>query len=360
MQQRQTIRQMFVPVFLVAMVGPCTASWPLPVAPASDAPSTQAMLRGLESQMPHRTDARSPLRTHETEHFILVDAYDPAWSTTLGRALEDAYDAFYDCWEQAGFRLQRNGEPLVWVFFDDSRHYESYSERADRNAIWWTKSYYSSRTNRVALLLPSAPEDPARMGLPVASADGQAMPTDDTSPGLDLPRARHELAHQLAFNAGLQKRGVMYPIWVSEGIATNFESGRLDTAVARTSNARRCRTLLRAVKTDNLLPLREFVVMTRTPPGKGEDRTMAYAQSWGLFRYLFHNRRNDLKEYLSALHALRPGRRSESEMLREFERAFGPLSVLERQWREHVRSLRSALEAPAPAQQVAADAPAAR
>jgi hypothetical protein len=122
----------------------------------------------------------------------------------------------------------------------------------------------------------------------------------------------------------------MYPLWVSEGMATNFEadpagdSGRGNTA--------RCGDLLGRKARGTLLPLDRFVICCRVPSGDPEAVGELYAQAWGFFRFVFQERREGLRKYLAALAAKEPGRRDEAALRREFTQAFGPVEALEQPW----------------------------
>ena len=90
---------------------------------------------------------------------------------------------------------------------------------------------------------------------------------------------------QLAFNTGVQTRGVMYPLWVSEGLATNLEAdGAGGLGLGRDNPGRRER-LLRARAEGRLVPIADFLTLTRVPPHDGaahDDGASEYGQRQGL------------------------------------------------------------------------------
>jgi hypothetical protein len=119
------------------------------------------------------------------------------------RLLEHVPSRFFQIFEGAGFHLERPAEKLVWVLLTDRHLFNQYAAKTDgisRNSL---NAYYSARSNRVALLI-----DPQ---------------SGRQNPFTDFARARHEAAHQLAFNTKLQTRGVMYPLWATEGLACILE-----------------------------------------------------------------------------------------------------------------------------------------
>ncbi len=156
-------------------------------------------------------------------------------------------------------------------------------------------------------------------------------------PGLrfDVTRLTHELAHQLAFNSGIQKRGVMYPIWVSEGLATNFECGGLMTGSALPSNTARGSSLATAYAAGELVPLRQFIVQTRVPADVQASRSH-YAQAWAFFRFLLTEYPESLREYLYREANQPAGRRDANVMLSRFTDAFGTPESLEQAWNAFV------------------------
>ena len=197
-----------------------------------------------------------------------------------GRTLEYAYQHFYEVFAQAGFDLSRPPDRLVWICFPQKSSFSKYALRVEGMDLSWLDGYYSTLTNRVAIVQPdpkirqreevtppSASEVHVR-GPPVPRGrrTKDVLPMSAGGPRFDVTRLTHEVAHQLSFNSGIQKRGVMYPLWVSEGLATNFEfDGSLSEGLEH-CNAARCKGLLEAYHAGELVPLRQFVVQTTVPP----------------------------------------------------------------------------------------------
>ncbi len=93
----------------------------------------------------------------------------------------------------------------------------------------------------------------------------------------------HEMTHQLAYNSGLQKRGVMYPLWVSEGLATFFEGSALPQWDPIGNTARR-RTLAKLHAGGALLSLRELSVLA-APMRSVARRPMSMPSAGGFLRF---------------------------------------------------------------------------
>lgn len=281
--------------------------------------------------------------TTYTEHFAIIHEVGADDIDNTGKALEATRRHFYEVFARAGFELAEPEEPLVWICFPQQTGFNRYAFHIEGIDLSSLDGYYSTRTNRVAVVQPSprmtarehrmAAQNRAmrleRVGEERRAEEVLAISSDDQH--LDITRLTHELAHQLAFNSGLQTRGVMYPIWVSEGLATNFESNDTTRAELARLNTARARCLVETFAAGELIPLREFVAQTRVPPGTRESR-QHYAQSWGLFRFLLTERPEQLQAYLHRTARLRVGRRDSAVLLREFTAAFGTPDVLERAW----------------------------
>lgn len=288
-----------------------------------------------------------------TEHFLLVHPSDPDWAAETGEVLERAYTQFYRSFNEAGFTLQPVSSRLTWFCFTDHGQFNRYALEADSMDMSWLDGYYSSRTNRVTVVRSAgASIRPAMASATPSQANWDRVslrqktdlypsagsPAGDSSAQVDpdLPKTAHEAIHQLAFNSGLQKRGVMYPVWASEGLATQFE-GVTPEGLQRNRQARAHR-LLRAQSQGQLIPFEVFITLT-TVAGQPEAAKNEYAQAWGFFAFLMQKHPAELRVYLANLAKLDPGRRDQSVMRREFTAAFGPSGPLEASWRQFLRDL---------------------
>jgi hypothetical protein len=275
-----------------------------------------------------------------TEHFAIVREAGANRVPGTGRTLERACKQFYEAFSLAGFRLTRPADRLVWICFPHQDRFDEYAIRVEGTDLSWLDGYYSTLTNRVAIVEPSprlserakpdASSKPGNRVNPAATTQHHeeilAMSADESQ--MDLARLTHELAHQLAFNSGLQKRGVMYPFWVSEGLATNFEFDWLaGPGPASCSTARRS-GLVKMYVSGELVPLRQFVIQTEAPASAAHSRRY-YAQAWAFFQYLLTQRSESLRSYLHQIAILPPGRRAAMVLLREFTDSFGSPDEIE-------------------------------
>lgn len=287
-----------------------------------------------------------------SEHFVLVSHAHADLARARLELLEKTYARFYDAFEKADFEPQPTRTRLIAVLFDKHDAYVQYATDADRIDMSWTNGYYSARTNRVALVLAGDERIATREPVQTAATDreDQLLPFAESATATQAARpvevsvsmrpisiasTAHEAAHQLAFNSGLQQRGVMYPLWVSEGLASCFEPQSIDDLFGPEHvNESRRRDLIDAMDAGTVIPLNDFVALTRLPTNDARAVSHVYAQGWALFHFLFENHPKELKQYMKKLTTLRPGRRSVSTMRQEFIAAFGPIEKLQAKWDE--------------------------
>ena len=268
---------------------------------------------------------------HRTDNFVIAYAdSQQAWASQTGQLLERVRAHFMQTFDAAGFSVNSPSEPCVWVCFDRPEDFYTYAAASEKRDMSWTQSYYSARTNRVALLRPAP-------GAILASETLEGGCSCDANE--DARKTAHELAHQLSFNTGLLKRGVMYPLWVAEGVATFFETSALSDDQEIAANESRLNRLADLTTAGRLMNVEDLAVLTSLPP-KDEDRTCdIYAQCWALFSFLLKEQPTQLQKYLATLAALPAGSRSPQTIRAEFVRSFGPMAAVQSQWQHDVAAL---------------------
>jgi hypothetical protein len=166
-----------------------------------------------------------------------------------------------------------------------------------------------------------------------ASAKIAAFDDEDGGPaasgGPNIRTITHELAHQLAFNSGLQRRDATYPFWLTEGLATNFEADSPNSVGLGREDSHYRQRLIEAKAGGRLIPLERFVGMTDWTAGLGSATRDAYAQSWGLFHFLLQSHPGELKKYLAELSPLWLPQQNAESLRRRFIAVFGPVKPLE-------------------------------
>lgn len=278
-----------------------------------------------------------------TEHFVLFHEPGAGYVAGACRTLEYAYEYFYDVFSRAGFDLSRSPDRLVWICFPRQSGFNRYALRAEGMDLSWLDGYYSTLTNRVAIVQRDQgvrrPEEavpsPASCSETVVAAPRSTqegvLAMAAAGPPFDVTRLTHEAAHQLSFNSGIQKRGVVYPLWISEGLATNFEFDGTGTMDLAHGNAARCRGLLEAHAAGELAPLRQFVVQTTVAPDLRAGRR-TYAQAWGFFQFILSERPAGLRTYLQRRAEDHRNHQADATLLAEFTAAFGSPDALEASW----------------------------
>ena len=275
--------------------------------------------------------------TFTTDSFCIVHDTDNIEAQKIAQLLELTYKQFQAAFKNQGFNLQNPDDKLMWVCFSDSDRFSNYALEADGMDLSWLSGYYSAKTNIVAIIKPHKMPDGQKTGQEGTDADGSILAITSV-PGrhADTVKIMHEAAHQFAFNTGLQKRRVMYPLWLSEGLAASFEGGQTSG-----SNDERGRRLAKMYHQGKLVPLDEFVTMTRLPTDPVIHKDI-YAQAWGLFNFLSKNRTGNLKNYLADIYKLEPGWRSAQTLHCEFVSAFGSIDELDCSWQQFLRTFSAA------------------
>ena len=301
-------------------------------------------------------------KLHEASHFVVAYDGDPKRVRDLSRRLKSTYHSVVKIGLGSGLPLKPLGARLHVVFFDRYEDYVAYAQRHEFLADG-TFGFYNEPDNRSAFF--NAANDPkaAEMRRQLTRSEqqikwaqrqgmrGRLVQLRNEVAGAktrlerradDINRTviRHEAAHQLLFNLGVQKRFVANPRWLAEGLATVFETPNGGPFVV---NRGRLRDFNQA-DADNLLsPLRRFVA---NPPGgifivRRSSPEFGYAQSWALVRYLMHKKRDKLGEYLKAIASRKVDQEvSPSEELALFESMFGRLDPkFEQRWLNYIRHL---------------------
>lgn len=287
-----------------------------------------------------------------THHFLVVSANESSICSSFGELLETIHVRLSRAMNSRGLSLDATSDPLVWVYFGCREQYREHPLGAERADPAFQDAYYCTRTNQVTLCADGMLSSREIRDESIAPHASACSTTGSQSPdelcafqGASAECIRiltHEMAHQLAYNRGLQKRGVMYPLWVSEGLATFFEGSALAGAEPR-SNPGRKRRLAELGASRALLPLHELSVLAG-PGALRPSPADVYAQCWGLMTFLLQHHPDKLSAYLTELAQSPMGRRSSASLRQDFVRHFGPIGVLERNWRDYVASLPSEID----------------
>jgi hypothetical protein len=261
---------------------------------------------------------------------------------------------------------------LLCILINDFDDYRAFAEGEDGVGAEWVAGYYSPRTNRIvffndstspdneqtkramdegatkvkdlrtqaaearregrveraAVLEAGAKDLDARVR---AGRDRLRQATGETS----AAKAVHEAIHLLAFNTGLQSPTRPYPFWLSEGLASSFETDEPGVgAFGPDHPSGKDPDAARAGRSGAPMALEQLIGLTEVPDSTPDDEGVRamYEQSRALFTYLYRYRRRELEQYFQAL--LEPAEAPDSQPgPTRFEAFFGDPAALERRIR---------------------------
>src|SRR6056297_1633974 len=276
--------------------------------------SVEETQRRLLAEMP------AGFRIYQTNHYLICHNTSDRYATWVGALFEQLYRGFYAYWKNQGWELEEPRFPLVGLVFADRESFVRYAQPELGDSVKGIIGYYNLETNRMTTYdMPNAERKVATI--------------------------IHEATHQLAYNAGLQKRFADNPMWVSEGLAVFFEapdftSPRGWRSIGRINrvNFQRFARYLRSRPADSLTTLLSDDSRFR----RGATATDAYAEAWALNYFLLKTREEEYVDYLQRLsEGERLGTASPRERIAVFEEAIGmSLEELERRFLPFMMRLR--------------------
>jgi hypothetical protein len=271
-----------------------------------------------------------------TDHYVVCFNTTETYARWNASLYEKRLTGFLKFWQSKGLKLQKPKFPLVAMIFATKEDYVAYAKH-DFEGAEGTFGYYHQSKNRLASYDLTGVEGVLPAGVKV---NRDALLTTI----LSRPEAErtvstviHEASHQMAFNCGLQTRLGDNPLWLSEGIATFFETpagiGKLNTF-----NYANLMQTLPTRGSDSL----QTLLIDDSRLRNGETTTIAYAESWGLFHFLVNSNPKAMVKYLSLVRKLPIGAPADSkERLALFQACFGEdLEKIERDFQKHIRKIR--------------------
>jgi hypothetical protein len=362
-----TTRLLGVTAILLALAAPD----PVVAAEAAAAalPRDSAAYRDTRCLLPARFAER------ETTRYVVLSDADADWTRQQAELLERAHHQFHRYCRRLGLSPRPLRHKLVAVVFADRAEYRRFAREHDDVGDPSLSGYYSPRFDRVVFYdiesSPSVAE--ARQQLAAMESEinelahrlgrGRAPPEADAEDALrrvqnqyrqhlhqqrqrvdeyaaqtSIATTIHEAIHQLMFHTAVQSPRVHYPLWISEGLATAFETDEPQSAFGPGHEFAARRDDFRSIVDENrLLPLRELVTITRLSADRPERSSVLYHQSYALVDWLSRHRAEALRQYLRAMRAREGERLSAEEHLAAFESAFGDPGALEQAWLRDVR-----------------------
>lgn len=258
-----------------------------------------------------------------TRHYCVCHDTSRAYAQWCASLFERLHDAFSNSWRQAGVEIVEPSHPLVVVIFADRQRYEEFAARDLGAAADRVAGYYNLLTNRVTTYDLTGTAAAARPAGQAASRAGLDILASPQAAGL-VATLVHEATHQMAFNGGLHRRLAPVPVWVSEGVATYFETPDLSSqrgwkGIGSVNGPRLERFLSRHEPGF----LERMLVDDEVFRG-AEGAADAYARAWAVTFFLMQTRRAAFVDYLRTIARKEPlADDSTEERLRDFTAAFG-------------------------------------
>lgn len=257
-----------------------------------------------------------------TRHYVICFDTSRAYAQWCGGLFERLHDAFMNFWRQAGFETTPPPRPLVVVIFADRQRYEAFAARDLGAATDRVVGYYNLMTNRVTTFDLTGSATFARPAGQAAARAGLEILSRPEAAGM-VATLVHEATHQMAFNAGLHRRLAPVPLWLSEGVATYFETPDLahDRGWKGIGNVNRQRLdRFLAGQTSGWI---ERLVRDDEPFRRPDEALDAYARGWALTFFLIQTRKAAFVDYLETIAAKSPlVDDSPEERLADFRAAF--------------------------------------
>jgi hypothetical protein len=292
-------------------------------APAGEPDTPQALGRRILAELPAGFDLLV------TKHYVVCFDTSRDYAKWCAALFERLHDAFGTYWARAGLAVHDPPRPLVVVIFADRHGYEAHAAATLGAAAGRVVGYYDMLSNRVTTYDLTG-SDILTNGRPrAAGAAGLAILSSPAATGL-VSTLVHEATHQLAFNGGLHRRLAPVPLWVSEGLATYFETPDLRNARGWKGigevNRPRLDHFLKTCRPGVI----EAIVRDDEPFRHADTALDAYAAAWALSHHLLQTRKPEFVAYLHSLAVKQPlAEDSPEARLREFQEAFGDPTAVE-------------------------------
>ena len=361
MPDRRTIARCLVASALLvaggwAAVGPDRAEGQaLEQAPLHGAPRR---LSGDSKAYRNTREALPPgFMDYQTRRFVVLSDAEARWTRRQGELLERTYHQFHRYARKLGLRPKPLRHKLVCVLFADRDDYRAFAREHDDVTADWISGYYSPKHDRIVFYnLDSEDGGFAEAGLDVPSSHWAWPEVQAARERFAEERAKastattiHEAVHQLAFHTGIQSAHIQNPLWISEGLATSFETDAAKRAFGPEHGYQiRTDQFRRLLEDDALIPLRKLVGYSEMPDDREETITAIYHESYALVSWLSRFRRTELRAYIDALRKETPGRPTRARHLELFESHFGDADLLESKWLAWERQQLSLTCAPPP------------
>lgn len=315
-------------------------------------------------------------RRFDTPHFVVISDCPAGWTRARAALLERTRSEYFRATDKLGLRAAPHAAKLVCVLINEHERYQKFGHDLDGLGAAWVAGYYSTGGNRIvfyndstspAFVAARAQLDEYDRRAESARADADAARPASTdladrllasaqdlsaqtrrererlelrASGYSTAKTIHECVHLLAFNTGVQRRDREYPLWLSEGLATNFETeaaGRAfgpDRPRPASEGSRRPR-LLELAAAGRAPALADLLSITAAPDWDADTADAMYALADALFAHLYRREPAALGAYIRDLGHEPPRTLTPRRGLELFVARFGdPADIERRLYRE--------------------------
>lgn len=299
----------------------------------------------------------------DTPHFVILSDCSREWTQSRGDLLERTRTQFFRVCERMGLPAVPHRHKLVCVLFNDHRAYQVFARAYDGLEARWVAGYYATLSNRVVFYNDASSPAyeslrdrlqayerqmrEARTKAEEAVRNAQQdlalrlhASADDLDKQIQRERSRlgeraaahstaktiHEAVHLLAFNCGVQLPDRDYPFWLSEGLATAFETHQADEAFGpdRALHVGPRRERFEELRREGrLAPIERLITISEVPQWDADTADAMYGQSYALFSHLYRENPRAIGAYLMALGAEPAGHLTAERQVELFRQAFG-------------------------------------
>lgn len=338
-----------------------------------------ASLRAVPTESRPLLEAQAALpgqfRTHETRRFIVLSDADPQWTRNQAERLERAYHQFQRFARRHGLSPLPLEHKLVCILFERYEDYQSFAAEHDAVADPWIAGYYAPQHDRIVFYniesnpqllrarskLTDLEEELQSLNHKAAEAERNGDPhradalrnhaaqyeahmknerlrVEAFARRVMVATTVHEAVHQLAFHTRIQSPYVHYPLWISEGLATAFETDTPGHAFGPDHEYEpRRETFEKMLAKDQIIPIATLARLSDLNGAPEWQVRAVYHQSYALFTWIDRFRAEELRHYLHELRREPAGRQDQKRLLEIFTNAFGDPEQLERAWLRHER-----------------------
>ncbi len=279
-----------------------------------------------------------------TEHFVVCYNTSEVYARWNANLYDRLYKGFHRYWRERGVELSAPRFPMVALVFATQADYIEYATH-DFKGAENTLGYYHQTTNRLASFDLTGVAGMVPQGMSMQREELITQVFSRPEAERTVATIVHEACHQIAFNCGLQIRLGDNPLWLSEGIATFFESPDFSSSTGWGGtgkiNYHNFNNLGKYFKNRPSNSLEQLLVndnRLRSP----ETLTDAYAEAWGLTYFLIKSKPKQFAKYLALLRGRSPGMQSDAKQrLDDFRDCFGDdLGKLDLEFKRFLNKIR--------------------